>query len=71
MTPKKYKSAREQRGTQAAVAEALGVDRVTIARRETGGQIITREAWLALQALPKQKPHASPAKIHHPRIKTT
>lgn len=47
-----YKRERELRGTQRAVATALDVSYVTIARRETGKQIITREAWLALCSLP-------------------
>ncbi len=34
-------------------AALLGVNRVTLARRETGAQVITTEAWLALLALPK------------------
>ena len=55
MTPTDYKTQRELRGTQAAVANSLGVNRVTIARRETGEQVITREAWLALNKLPKKR----------------
>lgn len=55
MTPKSYQRERQQRGTQAQVAELLGVNRVTVANRETGAQVITREAWLALCALPKLK----------------
>lgn len=46
---------RTLRGTQESVAAQLGVDRVTIARRETGALPITREAELALLALPKNK----------------
>jgi len=53
MTPGDYKVQRELRGTQSAVAVLLGVNRVTVARRETGEQVITTEAWLALLALPK------------------
>ena len=53
MNPTYYKAERELRGTQASVAALLGVNRVTIARRETGEQVITIEAWLALKALPK------------------
>lgn len=49
MTAKEYKTERERRGTQAAVAEQLGVSRVTMARRETGALVITREAELAIQ----------------------
>ena len=55
MTPTDYKTARKLRGTQAAVAALLGVNRVTVARRETGEQVITTEAWLALLALPKKR----------------
>ena len=50
-----YKSAREQRGTQEEVAAALGVSRVSVARRETGSRPVSREAWLALLALPKKR----------------
>lgn len=55
MNPTDYKSEREQRGTQVEVAVLLGTTQVTIARRETGAQTITREAWLALLSLPKKK----------------
>lgn len=55
MTADKYKTERERRGTQTSVAALLGVNRVTVAKRETGMQPITREAWLALMALPKTK----------------
>jgi DNA-binding transcriptional regulator YiaG len=55
MTPAEYKSARQRIGSQKTVAASLGVSRVTVARRETGGQVITREAALALRAL-KPKP---------------
>lgn len=55
MTAESYKSEREKRGTQMSVAAILGVHQVTIARRETGALPITREAWLALLALPKTK----------------
>jgi len=48
-----YKSEREKRGTQASVAALLGVSRVSVARRETGEQPISREAELALLSLPK------------------
>ena len=49
-----YKQARQERGTQAAVAEMLGVSRVTVARRETGTLTITQEAKLALLSLPRR-----------------
>ena len=53
MTPQKYKAEREKRGTQAAVAALLDIQRETLSRRETGAQPITREAELALSALPR------------------
>jgi DNA-binding XRE family transcriptional regulator len=55
MKPEAYKAARERLGTQAEVAALLGVSRVSIARRETGTRPVTREAWLALLALPKKR----------------
>lgn len=56
MSPAEYNREREARGlTQAGLAALLGVSRVTIARRETGTRPITREAELALLALPKTK----------------
>ena len=55
MTPENYKAAREQRGTQTTVAALLGVHQVTIARREKGALPITREAELAMLALPKKR----------------
>lgn len=54
-TPAKYKRERQKRGTQVEVASLLEVQRGTIARRETKGPI-TREAWLALSALPIVNP---------------
>ena len=54
MTATEYRAARKKRGTQHAVAVALGVHQVTIARRETGAQPINREAALALLALPEK-----------------
>jgi len=59
MNPTDYKAQRELRGTQASVAATLGVNRVTVARRETGEQVITTEAWLALNALPKKPCHGA------------
>ncbi len=52
-----YKAAREIRGTQTQVAEALGISRTTIAKRETGavGYPISREAALALLSLPTNR----------------
>ena len=55
MKPADYKRERTLRGTQESVAAQLGVDRVTIARRETGALPIPREAELALLALPKAR----------------
>ena len=54
MTAEKYKAARQARGTQQSVADFLGVHRVTIAKRESGEIPITREAWLAIHAMPDQ-----------------
>ena len=55
MTSDEYKSTRERLGmTQAALALALGINRVTVAKRE-GGAIVTREAELAILALRKPK----------------
>ena len=51
ITPEKYQRERRKRGTQAEVALQLEVQRGTVARRETKGPV-TREAWLALCALP-------------------
>jgi hypothetical protein len=53
-TAANYKRERMLRGTQDAVAKQLGVLRSTMARRETTGSV-TREAWLALCALPLKK----------------
>ena len=61
MTAAEYKFERERRGTQEHVAALLGVSRVSIARRETGGQVITREAQLALFSLKKIKKRKPPA----------
>lgn len=51
MTPIDYRTIRESIGTQSAVSAALGVHRVTIAKRESGDMPITPEAALALEAL--------------------
>jgi DNA-binding transcriptional regulator YiaG len=53
MTPKKYKTIREQIGSQSMVASKLQTARETIARREIGSQRITKEAELALLQLLK------------------
>ncbi len=49
-----YKIQREQRGTQMIVAALLGISRITLSRRETGVLPISREAELAICALPKK-----------------
>jgi len=50
-----YKAERKARGTQTQVANALGIRRVTIMRRETCRSVVTREAMLALLTLPKNQ----------------
>lgn len=55
MTPAEYKAHRARIGTQAEVAKLLGVNRVTVAKRENGSMTITREAVLAIQSLAKRK----------------
>jgi hypothetical protein len=52
MTADQYKAERQRRGTQQGVAALLGVDYRTIQRRESGDIEITREAALAIRALP-------------------
>jgi hypothetical protein len=47
-----YRLARKARGTQTAVADSLGIRRVTIMRRETSRSTVTLEAMLALLTLP-------------------
>ena len=51
MTPEEYKATRERLGTQAEVALLLGVNRVTVAKRENGTMTVTNEAVLAIQSL--------------------
>ncbi len=51
MTATDYKATREHLGTQAEVAAMLGVNRVTVAKRENGTMTITNEAVLAIQSL--------------------
>lgn len=51
MKPEDYKAARERLGTQAEVALLLGVNRVTVAKRESGAVEITKEAGLALSRI--------------------
>ena len=55
MTAAEYKAAREHLGTQAKVAHLLGVNRVTVAKRESGAMTITNEAVLAIQSLRRPK----------------
>lgn len=57
MTAAEYKATRERLGTQADVARLLGVNRVTVAKRENGTMTITNEAVLAIQSLrrPRRK----------------
>ena len=57
MTAAEYKATREHLGTQAEVAAMLGVNRVTVAKRENGTMTITNEAVLAIQSLrrPRRK----------------
>jgi DNA-binding XRE family transcriptional regulator len=55
MTPEEYKATRERLGTQAEVAAMLGVNRVTVAKRENGTMTITNEAVLAIQSLRRQR----------------
>lgn len=61
-----YSRERKKRGTQAAVAKKLGVHRVTIAKRESGLQPVTREAWLALLSIEEEmrKPVRMPSVGH-------
>jgi hypothetical protein len=54
LTRTEYQRARKARGTQTQIAEALGIRRVTIMRRETARTTVTREAMLALLTLPKK-----------------
>jgi transcriptional regulator with XRE-family HTH domain len=51
MTDDEYKATRQRLGTQAEVAVRLGVARSTVADRERGDMVITREAALALSDL--------------------
>ena len=51
MNAKTYRKNREQLGTQSEVARLLGVTRETINRRESGQNVITKEAGIAIAAL--------------------
>ena len=46
---------KNETGTQKGVALSLGVDWRTIQRREAGDVAVSREAWIALCALPLRK----------------
>ena len=65
MKPEDYKATRERLGTQAEVAAMLGVNRVTVAKRENGTMTITNEAVLAIQSLrrPRGKRKSENVKI--------
>jgi hypothetical protein len=54
LTASQYRAERKARGTQTQIAEALGIRRVTIMRRETARTTVTREAMIALLTLPKK-----------------
>lgn len=51
MTPERYKTVREQLGTQSEVAEMLDVHKQTISNRERGRQPIDLEAEFAIRYL--------------------
>jgi transcriptional regulator with XRE-family HTH domain len=55
MTAKQYRRERIARGSQASVAKLLGVDVMTISRRERGELPINGEAEAALKSLPTLK----------------
>ena len=55
MTAAEYKATREPLGTQTEVAAMLGVNRVTVAKRENGTMTLTNEAVLAIQSLRRPK----------------
>ena len=52
MTSRLYKLERRRRGTAAEVAAKLGVHKASLDKRERGGCPISKEAALALLALP-------------------
>ena len=68
MTSDEYKAARERLGTQAEVAAMLGVNRVTVAKRENDTMTITNEAVLAIQSLrrPRRKRKSENGKLCEP-----
>jgi len=51
MTAAQYKAKRKKVGTWKAVAELLGLNWSTVARREAGALPITKEAALAIDSL--------------------
>ena len=55
MTRHQYRELRRQVGTQAEAAQALGVQPVTVSRRERGVRAISREAELALRYLVERR----------------
>jgi DNA-binding transcriptional regulator YiaG len=58
MTATEYKAARIERGSQVVVAAKLGVRQATISDRERGASPVSKEAALALLALPKLRKRA-------------
>ena len=68
MTAAEYKATREPLGTQTEVAAMLGVNRVTVAKRENGTMTITNEAVLAIQSLrrPRRVRKSENAELHRP-----
>ena len=55
VTRHQYRELRRQVGTQAEAAQALGVQPVTVSRRERGVRAISREAELALRYLVERR----------------
>lgn len=49
--PEEYRNLRKQIGSQTKIAKQLGVNRITIIRRETGQTKITPEAIIAITTL--------------------
>lgn len=60
MTPDAYRTARTARGSRVEVAARLEIHPKTIAKRERGALPITREAWLALLSVRRQKAAGPP-----------
>ena len=57
-----YRTERQKRGSQKGVALTLEVDWRTIQRREAGDVPVSREAWIALCALPLRKTKKLPTR---------